>query len=173
MTVSRTAPGVPDFRDPCRSRAGFSLIEILVTVAILSGVALLAAPLLRRPPAELQLRADLGRLAAALRITRAAAMMRNEPLGLLLDTESRRFVSPAVPRTTLDPRTEVTLALPDPDERTGSRGRIRFFPSGRSTGGQIRLRLGRSEGRLDVVWATGQIVASEVVSQVGRHDSGR
>ncbi|MDR7039563.1 MULTISPECIES: GspH/FimT family pseudopilin [Methylobacterium] len=150
--------------------AGFSLVEILVAVAILSGVVLLAAPLLRRPPAELQLRADLGRLAAALRITRAAAMMRNEPLALVLDAEHRRFASPAVPSVAIDPRTEVSLDLPDPGERAGAAGRIRFFPSGRSTGGRIRLRLGGSEGRLDVVWATGQVLAQQGLSA---HAAGR
>ncbi|AWN43729.1 GspH/FimT family pseudopilin [Methylobacterium durans] len=154
---------------PGRSpEAGFSLIEILVAVAIVAGIALLAAPLLRRPPAELQLRADLGRLAAALRTTRAAAMMRNEPLGLVLDVEHRRFASPAVPQGALDPRTEISLQVADPAERAGSSGRIRFFPSGRSTGGRIRLRLGAAEGRLDVVWATGQVFSEVANRAAGR-----
>jgi general secretion pathway protein H len=143
------------------SAAGFTLVEILVVVAILSTLAMMAAPLLRRSPAQAQLRADVARLAAALRLTRAAAMAQNRAIGLSLYTESRTFVSPAVPAFALDPRTEVGMEIGDGGINGGSGGMIRFFPSGRSNGGRIHLRLDQSVARVDVVWATGNVFVNE------------
>jgi general secretion pathway protein H len=140
------------------SPAGFSLVEILVVIAILSTLAMMAAPLLRRAPAQAQLRADVARLAAGLRLTRAAAMAQNRAMALMLDTEGKTFVSPAVPASVLDNRTEIAL---EPPVANGSTGAIRFFPSGRSTGARIHLRLNGSEARVQVVWATGNVFVTE------------
>jgi general secretion pathway protein H len=138
--------------------AGFSIIEILVVIAIVSTLAMIAAPLLRRPPAQAQLRADVARLTAGIRLTRAAAMAQNRTMGLMIDTEGRTFVSPAVPRSALDDRTEIAMEVSGPNESTGT---IRFFPSGRSSGGRIQLRLDGSEARVQVVWATGNVFVTE------------
>jgi general secretion pathway protein H len=35
---------------------------------------------------------------------------------------------------------------------------IRFFPTGQSTGGDLRLRLEQAEARLQVIWATGHVI---------------
>jgi general secretion pathway protein H len=135
-------------------------VEILVVVSILSAVAMMTAPLLRRAPAQAQLRADVSRLAAGLRLTRAAAMAQNRTMALVLDTEARTFISPAVPATALDKRTEITISGPEAGGN-GTSGAIRFFPSGRSRGARIRLRLDHSEARVDVVWATGNVFLAE------------
>jgi general secretion pathway protein H len=133
---------------------GFTLVEILVVVAILATLAVMTAPLLRHAPSHAQLRADVTRLAAALRITRAAAMAQNRDMSLIVDANRRTFSSLAVPDTAIDPRTEIGMKVFDA-------GGIRFFPSGRSTGGSIRLRLGQSQARVHVIWATGNVVVEE------------
>jgi general secretion pathway protein H len=140
------------------SAAGFSLIEILVVIAILSTLAMMVAPLMRHAPAQAQLRADVARLAAGLRLTRAAAMAQNRAMALMLDTEGRTFVSPAVPASALDNRTEISMEVP---VANGSTGAIRFFPSGQSTGARINLRLNGSEARVQVVWATGNVFVTD------------
>jgi general secretion pathway protein H len=128
--------------------AGFTLVEILVIVAILSLVAALSAPLLRKPPASARLKADVTRLAAALRVTRAAAMVQNREMDFVLQSVPPTYASPAIRVSPLDPSVEISTAQQI----------IRFFPNGQSTGGDLRLRLDHAEARLQVVWATGHVV---------------
>jgi hypothetical protein len=47
-----------------------------------------------------------------------------------------------------------------PPRRGAATGLIRFFPSGQSTGGDVRLRLDQAEMRLQVIWATGHVLVS-------------
>jgi general secretion pathway protein H len=133
------------------STAGFTLVEILVVITILSIMSALAAPVLKRPPSQARLKADAARLAAAIRVTRAAAMAQSRPMDFIIDLKRPGYGSPVVPLSPMDPTTIVT---------TKSR-EIRFFPSGQSTGSDIRLRLEQAEARLQVIWATGHVVLDE------------
>ncbi|MBM6582471.1 prepilin-type N-terminal cleavage/methylation domain-containing protein [Microvirga sp. BT689] len=137
--------------------AGFTLIEILVIVAILSLIPALASPLLRRPPAPARLKADVTRLAAALRVTRAAALAQNREMDFVVRPGPRTYASPAIPVSSLDPAIDVGI-IPAGAGRVIPPGTIRFFPSGQSTGGELRLRLDHAEARLQVIWATGHVV---------------
>jgi general secretion pathway protein H len=132
------------------------LVEHLAGLAVISLVVVLATPLLRGTPAPAQVAADATQLAAALRVTRAAAMAQNREMSLLISPAARAYASPAIPGGSLDPRTEVTLVVA-PRERSSAAGGVRFFPSGRSTGGDIRLRLRHAEARVQVNWATGHV----------------
>jgi general secretion pathway protein H len=131
------------------ARAGFTLIEVLVVVAVVALVAAVSAPLLRKPP-RAQLQADATRMAAALRVTRAAAMAQNRAMDFAIDAQRRTYASPVIPASALDPRVEIA-----------GQGGVRFFPSGRSTGADIHLRLDRAAARVQVIWATGHVVIGE------------
>jgi len=137
------------------SESGFTLAEVLVVIAIVSVVAMLAVPLLRAPPASVVLRSEASRLAAALRVTRAAAMARNEPMTLSLDVERGMFASPVVPPSSMDRRIAVSMVVAEPLRASAVRGGIRYFASGRSTGGRIVLKLGAAAATVNVNWATG------------------
>ena len=140
-------------------RCGFTLIEVLVALAIVAALGMLAVPTLR-PPRQAQLRADTGHLAAALRITRSAAMAQNREMTFLLDTARRTFGSQAVPKGILDPETVIVVEGSE-GLRTGPVGGIRFLASGRSTGGRIRLERGPFRTGLHVIWATGNVVVED------------
>jgi general secretion pathway protein H len=47
----------------------------------------------------------------------------------------------------------LTVAAP---EVAGSRGGLRFYPDGQSSGGEIVLRLGSRSARVTVNWLTGE-----------------
>jgi general secretion pathway protein H len=127
--------------------AGFTLVEILVVIMVLSIIAAMAVPFLRKPPSQTRLKADIIRMAAAMRVTRAAAMAQNIPMDFTLDARRRSYRSPVIPISALDPSMAIGV---------GS-GPIRFFPNGQSSGGDIRLRIEQSEARLQVIWATGHV----------------
>jgi general secretion pathway protein H len=139
--------------------AGFTLVEVLVVLMILGLATTAAVPLLRKPPAPVRLKADVTRMAAALRVTRAVAMAQNRAMDFVIQAGPATYASPAVPATVIDPAITLTMATAPP-RRGAATGLIRFFPSGQSTGGDVRLRLDQAEMRLQVIWATGHVLVS-------------
>jgi general secretion pathway protein H len=135
--------------------AGFSLLEMLVVVAILALASALLMPMLERPSDTLRLEASARDLVGAMRLTRAAAIAGNAELALMIDVEERTFESPAVPRRSLDPNIEAKLTFAEPMRETEARGGFRFFPDGSSTGGDVRLKLNGREAKICVDWFTG------------------
>jgi general secretion pathway protein H len=136
--------------------AGFTLVELLTGIAVLSLVVTIATPLLRGPPASARVAADAAHLAAAMRVTRAAAMAHNREMAVIVAPTKRAYASPVIPTQFLDPRMDLALTV-GRKERSASEGRIRFFPNGRSTGGDVLLRLGSVQARVQVNWATGHV----------------
>ena len=138
---------------------GFTLVEVLVAFAVLAALGIVVVPSFHRS-GQARMLTDARNLAAALRITRAAAIAQNRDMTLLLDAERRTFGSEAVPAAALDPGTEIGIEVDEP-YRSGFVAGIRFLPSGRSTGGRIRLANGASHARLQVIWATGHVLVED------------
>jgi general secretion pathway protein H len=149
MTALRSAP-------VC-SAAGFTLVEMLVVLAILGLVAAVTLPALTTPSDSVRLRATTGELLAALRLTRTGAITRHTEMALVLDLEARTMQSPVVPVRRFEPDVTAEMVIAEPERTTPSRGAFRFFPDGSSTGGDIRLRLSGREARICVSWLTGQV----------------
>lgn len=143
------------------ANAGFTLIEVLIGLAILSLAVTMAAPLLRRTPSQAQVSGDATRLAAALRVTRAAAMAQSRDMLFLIDADRRTYASPVIGETQMTPRTSIDMALAEAERRSASVGGIRFLPSGRSTGGDIHLQLSQVAARVRVSWATGNVTLDQ------------
>jgi general secretion pathway protein H len=139
--------------------AGFTLLELILVIGIMSIVVVMATPSIMRWTGP-QLKADATRLAAALRVTRAAALAQNREMALAINVAERTFASPVVPMAALDGRIalEVLAAF---EGHASHLHAIRFFASGRSTGGDIRLRLQNREMRILVNWATGDVLLAE------------
>jgi prepilin-type N-terminal cleavage/methylation domain-containing protein len=76
--------------------AGFTLLEMLVVIAIVALVAALSVPLLSKMPDGVRLRALSNGLAAALRVTRSAAIRLNSETSLVIDVDRRIFQSTVV-----------------------------------------------------------------------------
>lgn len=145
------------FRRPVAADAGFTLLELLVLVAVVSVAALIVAPLLSRPPSQAQLRADATRLAAALRVTRAAAMAQDREMVFVIDRERHTYLSPVIGASQIDAHIGIDTDLAESERQSRVIGGIRFFPTGRSTGGDIRLRLSNADAHVRVSWATGHV----------------
>jgi general secretion pathway protein H len=134
-----------------RTEAGFTLLESLLALGLVALAAAVATPLLRGPPPAVQVAAEAARLAAALRVTRSAAMAQSRPLDFVISPQSRSYASPVVPATRLRETTEIHARL------APATGTVRFYPSGRSSGGAIRLRSGAAEAAIRINWATGHV----------------
>lgn len=136
----------------------FTLLELLVVLAISGLILVLIPPALDNILPENRVRGAARDLAAELRLCRSRAIRTREETLLVLDVGEQTFQSADRGRGLNLPE-EATLSLTTAESEMLSkmRGAIRFFPDGSSTGGQIRLHYQSSEYVVDVNWLTGQI----------------
>ncbi|KQT23597.1 MULTISPECIES: GspH/FimT family pseudopilin [unclassified Bradyrhizobium] len=135
-----------------KKSAGFSLIETLVVLSIMALVS--AAVLVARPrTAAARVSAEARAIAANLQLVRSRARAGNDEIIVSVDTRNRRIgVARAMRQLPTGMEVSLTVAT---SERHGAVGGVRFYPDGRSSGGEIVLTYhGRSE-RIVVNWFTG------------------
>jgi len=141
-----------------RGAAGFTLIELVVVLAIIAVVLAIAVPSLGRRPSRLELIAAAREMAAGLRATRSIAVATNRPQIFAVDTEQALYrpAGDAAPRAL--PR-GTTLLLQTAAEEVAGRttGAIRFLPDGSSTGGGVTLMRDGRTVQILVDWLTGGV----------------
>jgi general secretion pathway protein H len=135
--------------------AGFTLVELLVVVMILAVVATMSLPLISNSSDGLRLQTATGELAAALRATRATAIVRNAETTLVIDVDRRTFRSAVVSERSFAKDIDARMTFASIAQVGRSDGGFRFFPDGSSTGGDVTLSLHGKEARICVDWVTG------------------
>jgi len=139
---------------------GFTLIEILVVVAIIGVV---MGVLIGRGPVRshgLETRAAAGALAQALRAARAQAIATDHDVTVLIDPVRHVFAADNSPVSQIDPKTALVVqqpALMGP----GEAARILFSADGSSTGGNILLGTGKRRLEISVEWLTGKVSVAD------------
>jgi general secretion pathway protein H len=141
-----------------RGRAGvvgYSLLEMLVVLAIIGALVAMAQPYFRGTPARIQLRIAAEGITSAMKSTRAAAIARSSEIALVFDLDRRVFSSVVVPATELPPAMRLDLKVADLSDQTASRPSIWFFPDGSSTGGDVVLTLDGASAKICTNWLSG------------------
>jgi general secretion pathway protein H len=136
--------------------AGFTLLEMLVVLAILAMVSAAGASFVRPRPDALALDSAALNLAAYLRSARTHAMQVNRDASFTIDVEGRRYWTETLPeRFDIPKSASVSLYSASSERVEETVGRIKFFADGSSTGGRIQLK--SMQRRLDVTvdWLTG------------------
>lgn len=134
---------------------GFTILELLVVLAIIALGLALAQPLIGRTADRLRLESAQTALLNALKTTRAAAIIRGTEASLVIDLNARTLRSPALPATMLPAKVELALKVAGLETTDRSHAEIRFYPDGSSTGGDLTLKLDDRIARLCVHWLTG------------------
>jgi len=143
-----------------RRDAGFTLIEVLVVLAI---VAVVLGVLIGRGPARsrgLEIRAAAGALAQNLRAARAQAIAGDHDVSVAIDPLRHVFATDGAPPRLVDPGIDMAVlppALPGP----GAVRLIRFSADGSSTGGSVVLGSGRRRIDVSVEWLTGKVSVAD------------
>ena len=140
-----------------RHIGGFTLIEVVITLAILGFAMVLVAGY--KPPWSrgLGLKGTAGELAAGLRLARSEAILRNRSVAFELDVIGHRYrVERGIERRLPADLTLELLTILGEARGPGA-GDIRFNPDGSSTGGRIMLADGQRRMAVGVDWLTGRV----------------
>ncbi len=144
-----------------RSTRGFTLVEILAVIALIALAMTLVAVTVGDGLAGARVKAASRDLVAALRYTRGQAIVKRESQALAIDVEGRRYRAPGKKWVELPRKMEMQLETARSEMEDENTGRIRFFPDGASTGGNVELILGEAAWRIEINWLTGEVVVIE------------
>lgn len=141
-----------------RHRLGFTLIELVVVLAILGLAYALVPPLLSGVRANAELKGAARQLAAGLRQARNYAVVRRTEAVLTLDVEKRDFAVSGDARTYRLPRqVQLRLVTAQREVVDDKQAAIRFYADGSSNGARITLMSGERSFEVDVNWLTGRV----------------
>jgi general secretion pathway protein H len=141
---------------------GFTLVELLLVLAIIAIAMLLGAGVIGRGMDGLRLRSSANGIAAQLRFTRAQALATGEPQRFTIDPAAHAWQAPKDRHGTVPARAGIGFAGAREVQPTEGQGAIVFFPDGASTGGRVRLQQGAAAWQVDVAWLTGQVAVVRV-----------
>jgi general secretion pathway protein H len=141
-----------------RRQAGFTLLEMIIVVAVL-GLAL--GLVVTRGPmhsAKLDMQSAVNGVAQGLRIARSRAIATNRPVRFAIDIPSHSF-GVENERPTVLPQAVSIAVVTDSDEIRGKRlAAIRFNGDGSASGGgRIELADGQRAAQINVEWLTGRV----------------
>ena len=140
-----------------RRQTAFTLLEMLVVIVLVGIAATAVAISVTRGLESARIRAASTNLAAALRYTRAQAIVHGTSETLVVDVSARTYQAPGRDKVRLPSGVDVALTSAVADRVDDHRGRIRFFPDGSSTGGRVTLSHGQREWHVNVAWLTGSV----------------
>ncbi len=142
--------------------SGFTLFEMLLTLAIAAGLAVIAAPNFAPALESARLKSATRDMASALRQARSLAVRQRRDVRLTLDIDEHRYRITGQEKIHRIPQEiELKLFTADSEILGPGRGSFRFFADGSSTGGRVTLAAGARQRIVDVNWLTGQVFLRE------------
>ena len=140
-----------------RQPRGFTVLEVLLVVAILALAAAITAGALTGGFRGMELRATAKEMAANLRYTRARAISTGQPQRFVVDPDAHAWSAPNGRDGEIPPRLSVEFTGARETQPAEGQGAIVFFPDGAATGGRITLAVEDAAWRIDVAWLTGEV----------------
>lgn len=141
---------------------GFTLLEILLVMAIIAVATLVAMAAFNGGMRGIQQRAAAREVAAQLRFTRAVAISSGRPQDFVIDPRSRSWNAANGRHGSLPGEGEVEFTGAREVQPEEGKGAVRFFPDGAATGGRIRLQASGGGWDVDVGWLTGEVRVSRI-----------
>lgn len=145
-----------------RGRNGFTLVELLVVLAIMAMLIMIATPPIFSVLPKMEAKSGAREVAAALREARSRAILSNTDVVFSIDLKGHYFTISGDKQIHALPK-DVNLSLYTAQQELidETSGNIRFFPDGSSTGGRVGLSSARSSYNVAVNWVTGHVDITE------------
>ena len=141
--------------------SGFTLIEVLVVLGILTLLLAIIPPSLPNVITSTKVKTATRDIAASLKITRSQAINQQREARLTLNVKNKLIhLGKQQKRLELPEGTELSLVTASTEQRSEDEGSILFFPDGSSTGGRIEVAYAQDRFMIDVNWLTGKIKIS-------------
>lgn len=145
-------------RARCARRAyGFTLLEMLAVILLIGIAAAAVSVSVSQGLASARVRAASVELAAALRATRAQAIVKGQDQTFEVDIRNASYRAAGGKQVALPKGMRLSITSAREDQPDSHTGRIRFFPDGSSTGGHIVLQRGERRWQVNVAWLTGAV----------------
>ncbi len=150
-----------------RRASGFSLLEMILVMALIAAASLLAVAAFGGGMQGMKLRAGAKDVAAQMRFARAVAISTGQPQDVIIDPAARQWQGARGRRGNLPDVGEVVFTGArasqfDPGRQNDDKGMVRFFADGAATGGRVRLLANGGGWDVDVGWLTGEVRVKRV-----------
>jgi len=143
-------------------RRGFSLLELVVVIALLAAVMTLSPPLWSSGVSVTEQRAAARSIAQTLRVARSEAIVTKKDVGVEFNLENRTYQLPGGRRKGKWPDgVELELTTTAAETVDDRHAFVRFYADGGSTGGRVTLKYKERAYRVDISWLTGRIAIDE------------
>lgn len=141
---------------------GFTLLEVLVVLVIGAVMYALVLGVPFRGASIADLKSAARSLASGLRQAQSTAMVSRRDALLTVDMETREYILAGETEPKRLPKDiELKLVTAQSEVTSDTRGAIRFYPDGSSTGGRITVKAGERQYLVDVDWLTGRVSIAE------------
>ena len=138
-------------------RRGFTLVELLVVIALIAAIGALTAAALTGGMDGIRLRGAAKEVAAQLRFTRAQAIATGQPQRFTIDPRAHVWTAPKDRGGEIPKQLGIVFTGARQTQPSRGVGAIVFFADGASTGGRVRLTLKNAAWNVDVKWLTGEV----------------
>ena len=145
-----------------RREAGFTLLELIVALAIMGLTFALAAASIRLSNGGPRLQPVAVSMAADIRFARSEAMASNRTVGVNFDAKAHSYRIGAGRPVALPRSVAFKLVASEEFRRASDVGHLVFFPDGSSTGGQLTLSDRDLSITLMIDWLTGSVTARRI-----------
>lgn len=140
---------------------GFTLLELLVALAILGLSLTLVPPIMGNAIERSRLKSATRQIAAGLKYSRSKAIASQQEVVFTLDVEKKTYtVQDRNKKLALPEKTTLKLTTAKSEQISEAEGTIRFFADGSSTGGRVALNDAKLQYLVDVNWLTGKVSIS-------------
>lgn len=144
-------------RLPKTQQKGFTLIEIILVMVLIAIMVGLASSAMFASIKKAKLRAVSKDLVSAIRYTRGQAVIKHEDKTITFDVKNKTYQAPRKKMVQIPDEVEIFVYTADSEIADDSKGSIRFFSDGSSTGGWVKLVKDRKIWKINVNWLTGEI----------------
>ena len=141
-----------------KQHTGFTLLEMIIVLAITGLLMAIVAPKLPGVLANTQMKTATREIAAGLKNARIKAISSRQEQALLFDTQNKSYaLGDRQKQLGIPDGSELSLVTAESEQVSETQGKIRFFTDGSSTGGQVKLQYKHNAYVVDVNWRTGKV----------------